>query len=58
MKCASDVRGVGGEAGVCGDAAPVDLAWASAVLDAGEKQDNLLVLGDRRHGQMRLEEML
>jgi hypothetical protein len=45
------VRGVGSEAGVCGDAAPVNLACAFAVLDAGEKQDDLFVLCDRRHSQ-------
>lgn len=52
MERGLDVRSVGSEAGVCGDAAPVDLACASAVLDAGEKQDNLFVLGDRRHSQL------
>lgn len=52
MERGLDVRGVGSEAGVCGDAAPVDLACAFAVLDAEEKQDNLFVLGDRRHSQL------
>jgi len=45
------VRGVGGESSVCGDAVPVDLACAFAVLDAREEQDDVIVLGDGSHCQ-------
>lgn len=39
-----DLHGVGSELCVGGYAVPVDLTWASAVLDASEEEEDVLVL--------------
>ena len=44
-----DLHGVGGESGVFGDSFPVDHACAFAVLDAGEEQDDVVVLCNGSH---------
>jgi len=46
-----DLHGVGSELCVGGYAVPVDLTWASAVLDASEEEEDVLVLRYRSHCQ-------
>jgi uncharacterized protein GlcG (DUF336 family) len=44
-----DLRGVGGDVGVCGDSVPVDQTCALAVLDAGEEQEDVFAFGNLGH---------